>query len=177
MEHLDLAPIARAEGSIVLPAPKSISNRTLLLAALAEGVTEVLGLLDSDDVTVMLAALDQLGVRIQRHGDSRDFTVSGVAGPFPVKSGNFFLGNAGTAFRPLTAALALSGGDYQLSGVPRMHERPIGDLIDALRGLGAKGPTTGNPGYPPLTLSPAQGSGADQVAVRGDVQPVSHRLC
>ena len=116
MEHLDLAPIARAEGSIVLPGSKSISNRTLLLAALAEGVTEVLGLLDSDDVTVMLAALDQLGVRIQRHGDSRDFTVSGVAGPFPVKSGNFFLGNAGTAFRPLTAALALSGGDF-ISGL------------------------------------------------------------
>lgn len=169
MEHLDLAPIARAEGSIVLPGSKSISNRTLLLAALAEGVTEVLGLLDSDDVTVMLAALGQLGVHIQRHGDSRNFTVSGVAGPFPVKSGNFFLGNAGTAFRPLTAALALSGGDYQLSGVPRMHERPIGDLIDALRGLGAQVAYTGNPGYPPLTLSPAQGTGADQVAVRGDV--------
>ncbi|MEN9984690.1 MAG: hypothetical protein RI925_192 [Pseudomonadota bacterium] len=169
MEYLDLAPIARAEGCIVLPGSKSISNRTLLLAALAQGVTDVLGLLDSDDVTVMLAALDQLGVRVQRHGDSRDFTVSGVAGPFPVKAGNFFLGNAGTAFRPLTAALALSGGDYQLSGVPRMHERPIGDLIDALRGLGAQVTYTGNPGYPPLTLAPTAANGADRVAVRGDV--------
>ena len=105
----------------------------LLLAALAEGETDIRDLLLSDDVERMLEALRALGVDWRREGDSLDYRVRGVGGPFPVKGGDLFLGNAGTAFRPLTAALALSGGEYRLSGVPRMHERPIGDLVDALR--------------------------------------------
>lgn len=169
MDFLDLAPIARAEGCITLPGSKSISNRTLLLAALAEGTTTVHGLLDSDDTRVMLAALAQLGVTLAQQGDSRSFRVTGVGGAFPVKTGDFFLGNAGTAFRPLTAALALSGGHYQLSGVPRMHERPIADLVDALVTLGADIRYLGTAGYPPLALAPAQDSGASTVRVRGDV--------
>ncbi|MDP3482840.1 MAG: 3-phosphoshikimate 1-carboxyvinyltransferase, partial [Sulfuricella sp.] len=133
MDYLDLAPIPCVSGTILLPGSKSISNRTLLLAALAEGVTEVKALLASDDTQHMLAALKQLGVNWMQHGDSRDYRVEGAGGEFPVKQADLFLGNAGTAFRPLTAALALSHGEYRLSGVPRMHERPIGDLVDALR--------------------------------------------
>jgi len=154
MEHLDLAPCNHASGAVRLPGSKSISNRTLLLAALAEGVTLVKGLLDSDDVQRMLEALTTLGVRWERIGDSRDYRIEGVGGAFPVKKADLFLGNAGTAFRPLTAALALMDGDYQLSGVARMHERPIGDLVDALRKVGAHIEYLGNEGYPPLAISP-----------------------
>ncbi|MCL4470468.1 MAG: 3-phosphoshikimate 1-carboxyvinyltransferase [Gammaproteobacteria bacterium] len=152
MDYLDLPPIAQVSGTVLLPGSKSISNRTLLLAALADGVTEVKALLDSDDVSHMLEALKKLGVNWTRHGDSRDYRVEGVGGAFPVKRADLFLGNAGTAFRPLTAALALSHGEYRLSGVPRMHERPIGDLVDALRQLGADIAYLGNEGYPPLLI-------------------------
>lgn len=152
MEYLDLSPIPRVSGTVLLPGSKSISNRTLLLAALAEGVTEVKALLASNDTQHMLAALKQLGVNWAQHGDSRDYRVEGVGGEFPVKLADLFLGNAGTAFRPLTAALALSHGEYRLSGVPRMHERPIGDLVDALRQLGADISYLGNDGYPPLLI-------------------------
>jgi len=152
MEYIDLPPIARVSGTVLLPGSKSISNRTLLLAALADGVTEVKALLDSDDVNHMLEALKKLGVNWTRHGDSRDYRVEGVGGAFPVMRADLFLGNAGTAFRPLTAALALSHGEYRLSGVPRMHERPIGDLVDALRQLGADIAYLGNEGYPPLLI-------------------------
>ncbi|MEN6586309.1 MAG: 3-phosphoshikimate 1-carboxyvinyltransferase, partial [Sulfuricella sp.] len=155
MEFLDLSPIARVSGTVALPGSKSISNRTLLLAALAEGATEVKALLASDDTGHMLEALRKLGVNWQQHGDSRDYRVEGAGGAFPVKTGDLFLGNAGTAFRPLTAALALSQGTYQLSGVARMHERPIGDLVDALRQLGANITYLGNEGFPPLAIRPA----------------------
>ena len=169
MEYLDLSPIPRVSGTVLLPGSKSISNRTLLLAALAEGVTEVKALLASDDTQHMLAALKQLGVNWAQHGDSRDYRVEGVGGEFPVKQADLFLGNAGTAFRPLTAALALSHGEYRLSGVPRMHERPIGDLVDALRQLGADIAYLGNEGYPPLAVKPAQIKASGRVQVRGNV--------
>jgi 3-phosphoshikimate 1-carboxyvinyltransferase len=169
MDYLDLAPVPRVSGTVLLPGSKSISNRTLLLAALAEGVTEVKALLASDDTRHMLAALKQLGVNWMQHGDSRDYRVEGVGGEFPVKLADLFLGNAGTAFRPLTAALALSHGEYRLSGVPRMHERPIGDLVDALRQLGADIVYLGAEGYPPLAVKPAQIKAAGRVQVRGNV--------
>ncbi|WP_018151642.1 3-phosphoshikimate 1-carboxyvinyltransferase [Leeia oryzae] len=169
MEFLDLAPIASVKGTVLLPGSKSISNRTLLLAALAEGNTEVKGLLASDDVHYMLEALKQLGVKWSQHGDSRDFLVEGVAGLFPVKQADLFLGNAGTAFRPLTAALALAQGEYKLSGVARMHERPIGDLVDGLRQLGADIRYEGNDGYPPLHIKPATIEANRAIQVRGNV--------
>jgi len=169
MEYIDLPPIARVSGTVLLPGSKSISNRTLLLAALADGVTEVKALLDSDDVNHMLEALKKLGVNWTRHGDSRDYRVEGVGGAFPVKRADLFLGNAGTAFRPLTAALALSQGKYRLSGVPRMHERPIGDLVDALRQLGADIAYLGNEGYPPLAVKPGSIQACGRVQVRGNV--------
>jgi 3-phosphoshikimate 1-carboxyvinyltransferase len=171
-DPLDLAPAARASGTVALPGSKSISNRTLLLAALAEGDTLVRGLLDADDVDRMLEALATLGIGIEPVAGSRDFRVHGQGGRIPVKTARLFLGNAGTAFRPLTAALAFAGGSYELSGVARMHERPIGDLVDALRGLGADIEYAGNPGFPPLAIRKgrAESRGApDRAAVRGDV--------
>ncbi|MEO1766131.1 bifunctional 3-phosphoshikimate 1-carboxyvinyltransferase/cytidylate kinase [Thiobacter aerophilum] len=168
MEYLDLEPIARMAGSVVLPGSKSISNRTLLLAALAEGVTEIKGLLDSDDTRVMLKALRHLGVAWE-WGGSRDCRVTGVAGRFPVQEAELFLGNAGTAFRPLTAVLALSQGRYRLVGVPRMHERPIGDLVEALRQLGARIDYLGQEGYPPLAIHEARLKAHGRVRIRGNV--------
>jgi 3-phosphoshikimate 1-carboxyvinyltransferase len=169
MEFLDLPPVSHMAGSVRLPGSKSISNRTLLLAALCSGATEITDLLDADDVERMLDALRALGVRIERHGASRDFRVNGVAGAFPVKRAELALGNAGTAFRPLTAVLALSDGEYRLSGVPRMHERPIGELVDALRELGAEIRYLGKPGFPPLAIGARTSNAMEQVKVRGDV--------
>lgn len=148
---LCLAPVRSATGYMALPGSKSISNRVLLVAALAQGKTTLKGLLDSDDTRVMLAALKELGVPIRQQADGTTALDGGL--PFGVQTGDFFLGNAGTAFRPLTAMLAMMGGDYRLSGVDRMHERPIGDLVDALRSMGARVDYLGNPGYPPLQIS------------------------
>ena len=162
MDSIELKPVTRAAGIVRLPGSKSISNRVLLLAALARGETEVLGLLDADDTKVMRDALTVLGVSFDGN------TVKGVGGPFPVKAAELFLGNAGTAFRPLTAALAFSNGEYRLSGVPRMHERPIGDLVDALRGIGARIDYAGKEGFPPLVVHPSRLK-TDKLRVRGDV--------
>jgi 3-phosphoshikimate 1-carboxyvinyltransferase len=169
VEFLDLPPIAHVAGVVRLPGSKSISNRILLLAALAQGDTEVTGLLDADDVDRMLDALRALGVRVDQQAGSRIFRVHGTGGRFPVGHAKLFLGNAGTAFRPLTAALALAGGDYELSGLPRMHERPIGDLVDALRSLGADVRYGGASGYPPLAIGKGKVQAGGSVAVRGDV--------
>ncbi|WP_454763130.1 3-phosphoshikimate 1-carboxyvinyltransferase [Cupriavidus campinensis] len=167
MEHLTLGPLTRASGTVRLPGSKSISNRVLLLAALATGETRVRDLLDSDDTRVMLDALKVLGVAWQRDGG--DCIVTGAGGNFPSKSADLFMGNAGTAIRPLTAALALQGGMYRLSGVPRMHERPIGDLVDGLRQVGAAVDYLGTEGYPPLRIGPAQVRIDAPIRVRGDV--------
>ncbi|MBL8447384.1 MAG: bifunctional 3-phosphoshikimate 1-carboxyvinyltransferase/cytidylate kinase [Zoogloeaceae bacterium] len=169
MEFLDLPPLLGANGTVRLPGSKSISNRILLLAALADGVTDIRDLLESDDVARMLEALASLGIRWVRQEGRDDYQVQGVGGGFPVKAADLFLGNAGTAFRPLTAALAFSGGDYRLSGVPRMHERPIGDLVDALRQLGAQVTYLGESGYPPLHVMPGTLTPGGVVRVRGDV--------
>ncbi|MBV8681171.1 MAG: 3-phosphoshikimate 1-carboxyvinyltransferase [Aquitalea sp.] len=169
MEQLRLTPTPHLAGTIKLPGSKSISNRTLLLAALSSGSTVVRDLLDSDDIRHMLAALGLLGVSVEQIGNSRDFRVQGVGGEFPVKSADLFLGNAGTAFRPLTAALALMQGNYQLSGVARMHERPIGDLVDALRIAGADISYRGNPGYPPLIIGSATLRPGEVIPVKGNV--------
>ncbi|OWT65809.1 3-phosphoshikimate 1-carboxyvinyltransferase [Candidimonas nitroreducens] len=166
-ESLTLAPARRAAGAVVLPGSKSISNRALLLAALAQGRTRLQGLLDSDDTRVMLAALRQLGVAVRSIGPT-EVEIEGVC-PFPARQAELFLGNAGTAFRPMTAALAVMGGDYRLSGVPRMHERPIGDLVDGLRALGADIRYTGNEGYPPLAIGRGSLRVDGPVRVKGSV--------
>ncbi|HSB98454.1 MAG TPA: bifunctional 3-phosphoshikimate 1-carboxyvinyltransferase/cytidylate kinase [Burkholderiaceae bacterium] len=171
---LDLPPLRHARGSVQLPGSKSISNRVLLLAGLADGRTEIHDLLDSDDTQVMLQGLRLLGCGIETR-DGRT-AVTGIGGSLPRLHGplKLFLGNAGTAMRPLTAALALlvtrDGGEVELSGVARMHERPIGDLVDALRQLGAQVDYLRHEGYPPLRL---RGGGtlrtAQPIRVRGDV--------
>ena len=168
MEFLDLPQLLSAAGSVRLPGSKSISNRVLLLAALAEGETEVRDLLASDDTERMLEALQTLGVGVTSLGGEA-WKIVGCGGRFPVRQAELFLGNAGTAFRPLTAALALAGGDYVLKGVARMHERPIGDLVDGLRQLGADVTYLANDGYPPLQLKPATIRPDGAVKVRGDV--------
>ena len=172
LSFLDLPGIVSAQGSVRLPGSKSLSNRILLLAALAEGETEVRDLLKSDDTDRMLEALTTLGVKVTPVGEGV-IKVAGCGGKVPVKSADLFLGNAGTAFRPLTAALALAGGEYHLSGVPRMHERPIGDLVDALRHLGADIAYLANDGYPPLQIRPGTlaiaDNGAQTVPVKGNV--------
>ena len=147
---LDIPALVSAAGTVRLPGSKSISNRVLLLAALAEGVTTVHDLLDSDDTRVMLDALRILGCGIVRDGAT--LRIEGLGGMLRTPRAALFLGNAGTAMRPLTAALALLGGDFDLSGVPRMHERPIGDLVDALTQIGCRIDYLGNPGYPPLRI-------------------------
>jgi 3-phosphoshikimate 1-carboxyvinyltransferase len=170
---LDLPPLATAAGTVRLPGSKSISNRVLLLAGLSEGTTVVHDLLDSDDTQVMLEALRQLGCRLERDGAA--LRVTGLGGRLATREAKLFLGNAGTAMRPLTAALALlaatQGGRFELSGVPRMHERPIGDLVDALRQLGCPVDYTGRDGYPPLRLgeTAAPLRTAQPIRVRGDV--------
>lgn len=172
--HLDLPPLRGASGRVQLPGSKSISNRVLLLAGLASGTTRVHGLLASDDTRVMLDALRTLGARLQP--TERALEVSGLGGTLAVHEARLFLGNAGTAMRPLAAALAVlaatQGGRYELSGVPRMHERPIGDLVDALRPLGCTIEDLGVPGYPPLRVSGQPGgqlATAQPIRVRGDV--------
>ena len=169
MDYLDIPAIARVGGSVRLPGSKSISNRTVLLAALADGETVIGELLDSDDTRVMLSALRQLGVACEHDVAARRATIRGAGGRFANQHVDLFLGNAGTAFRPLTAALALSGGEYRLSGVPRMHERPIGDLVEALRQVGARIDYLGNEGYPPLHIRPGMVRLPEAVRVRGDV--------
>lgn len=166
--HLDLNPAVRAQGAVRLPGSKSISNRTLLLAALAGGATRIHDLLASDDTHVMLMALQKLGVRWEQVGASQDYILHGADGVFAVHQADLFMGNAGTAIRPLTAALAAIGGDYTLHGVTRMHERPIGDLVDALNAAGMRIEYTGQPGYPPLHIRRGQ-IHTRRMSVKGNV--------
>ncbi len=165
---LDLPALQGASGTVTLPGSKSISNRVLLLSALCQGTTVVHDLLDSDDTRVMLAALRQLGCGVQVDGTT--VTITGLGGrAWPAEAIEFFMGNAGTAMRPLTAALAVQGGDFTLKGVPRMHERPIGDLVDALRELGCAIDYLGNEGFPPLRVRQPALQLDKPIPVRGDV--------
>ena len=167
LPFLDLPPLRAVHGRVRLPGSKSISNRVLLLAALCSGRTVVHELLDSDDTQVMLQALRQLGCEVTLAGTRA--TIDGIGDRPRQAQAELFLGNAGTAMRPLTAALAVLGGAYHLHGVPRMHERPIGDLVDALRALGCRIDYTGQPGYPPLDIGQPQLRLDRPISVRGDV--------
>ena len=139
-----------AGGELSVPGSKSISNRALLLAALSSGQTELRGLLHSDDTGVMIDALQTLGVEIDVAGEIT--RVSGCGGLFPTTNADIFLGNAGTAVRTLVPVLALGKGKYKIRGVPRMHERPIGDLVDALLSIGAEINYEGQTGFLPLRI-------------------------
>ncbi|HET8882694.1 MAG TPA: 3-phosphoshikimate 1-carboxyvinyltransferase [Solimonas sp.] len=163
---IDLAPIRAARGELRLPGSKSVSIRALLLAALAEGETRLTGVLDSDDTRVMRDALRSCGVPVEICG-ANGLRVRGAT-RFPLRDADIFVGNSGLSVRTLAAVLAFMDGRYRLSGVPRMHERPIGDLVDALRPLGACISYEARDGFPPLRIVPAQARAAQPVRVRGD---------
>jgi len=166
-EFLDVPALRSAAGRVRLPGSKSISNRVLLLAGLCAGRTVVHDLLDSQDTQVMLQALRALGCGVAVQDTQA--TIDGMGGNPRQRQAELFLGNAGTAMRPLTAALAILGGDYRLAGVARMHERPIGDLVEALTAIGCQIEYLGQAGYPPLRIGRPQLRLAGPVAVRGDV--------
>ena len=166
-EFLDVPALRVVSGTVRLPGSKSIANRVLLLAALCEGQTTVRDLLDSDDTRVMLQALRQLGCGVAVDGTTA--VIDGLGGRARQPQAELFLGNAGTAMRPLTAALAVLGGDYRLSGIARMHERPIGDLVDALRALGCSVQYLGQDGFPPLHIGQPNLKLDQPIPVRGDV--------
>lgn len=169
METLLLPPIKKVRGEITLPGSKSLSNRILLLAALAQGETRITNLLDSDDVRHMLTALTQLGVNYELGADRTECSVSGLGGLFCVsQTTELFLGNAGTAVRPLTAALSMSEGQFLITGEPRMYERPIGDLVEALSALGAEIEYSQSPGFPPLRIHGRSLSGG-KVSIKGNI--------
>ena len=172
MQTLTLQPVQKAQGQVTLPGSKSLSNRILLLAALARGTTKITNLLDSDDVRHMLTALKALGVQFELSDDRQQCIVQGQEGAFALSDASqleaLFLGNAGTAMRPLTAALCASKGQFELTGEPRMYERPIGDLVDALRQCGADIEYLGDEGFPPLHIN-GNGLRGGQVSIRGNV--------
>lgn len=171
MEQLKLKKREALIGEVSLPGSKSISNRYLLLGALAKGETIFKNLLNSDDTERMIEALIQLGIKVNQE-EKGQVKVTGNEGSFPYKEGEFFLGNAGTAFRSLTAALALNKGHYILKGIPRMHERPIKDLVDALNSIGGKINYQENEGYPPLEILPSFMTGSlahNKIRIKGDV--------
>ena len=163
-----LKAVQSVSGQVTLPGSKSITNRILLLSAIADGATTIIGPLISDDTLHMIDALKKLQVDLTQK-DNGDILIHGTRGNFKNKSAEIFLGNAGTAFRPLTAALSLSKGQYTLSGLPRMHERPIKDLVDALLQLNADITYLGQEGYPPLKISPSEIMINGPIKIRGDI--------
>ncbi|MDC8831150.1 3-phosphoshikimate 1-carboxyvinyltransferase [Alteromonas gilva] len=169
VEQLTLQPVSRVDGTVNVPGSKSLSNRALLLAALAKGQTTLTNLLDSDDIRHMLDALKLLGVEYVLSESKTECTVTGLGGAFSSGAAlELFLGNAGTAMRPLCAALAASDVTVELTGEPRMEERPIGDLVEALVDAGADITYLKNPGYPPLKITGGQLKGG-QLSVDGSV--------
>ena len=168
-EKLALEPIGKIEGTVTLPGSKSMSNRILLLSALAEGKTKVLNLLDSDDIRYMVDALKTLGLTLTEDRENNILEIEGCAGKIPVKGAELFLGNAGTAMRPLTAAVAAAGeGTFVLDGVERMRERPIEDLVDGLKQLGVDAECTMGTGCPPVKIV-ADGLPGGRVELKGSV--------
>lgn len=169
MHSLTLQPLTKAQGDIQLPGSKSLSNRLLLLSALAQGTTLVTNLLESDDVQHMLNALKLLGVEFSLSADKRSCTIKGQGQAFTTTHAlELFLGNAGTAMRPLVAALCMGDGEFILTGEPRMHERPILDLVDALRQLGANISYLEADGYPPIHIK-ANGLPGGEISIKGHI--------
>ena len=167
-DSLTLAPIKRISGRVELPGSKSLSNRVLLLSMLAEGTTQIQNLLDSDDVRYMIGALEKLGITLQETREKNEISVEGCSGRIPNSDLELMLGNAGTAMRPLTAALTLGQGRYVLDGVPRMRERPIVDLVEGLQQLGAKVRLLNGPPGPPVEIL-AQGLPGGTARIKGSV--------
>ena len=168
MEKLVLEPIQNISGEVHLPGSKSLSNRLLLLSAISKGQTEVYNILDSDDTSYMLNALNSLGIKYEISDDKTTCLIEGVGGPFSVPETDLYLGNAGTAVRPLCAVLCSGIGKHIIRGDQRMYERPIKDLVDALRQLGSNIEYLGNDGFPPLRIN-AHGIKGGQVDIKGNI--------
>ena len=168
MDSLRLNPIPKVNGEVVLPGSKSLSNRILLLAALCDGATTVTNLLDSDDIRRMLEALNAMGIDVELNDDKTQATVYGQGGRLTSPQAPLFLGNAGTAYRPLTAVLATTQGEFELAGEPRMEERPIGHLVDALHTLGADVRYLKSQDYPPLAIKGQRLAGGN-VTIDGSI--------
>lgn len=169
METLTLNPLKSVAGEVTLPGSKSLSNRILLLAALAQGETKITNLLDSDDIRHMLNAFTSIGVEYTLSDDKTECVVQGKAGPLSIDgAAELFLGNAGTAMRPLCAALCLGQGEFTLTGEARMFERPIGDLVDCLRSAGANIDYLGDTDYPPLKIT-GTGLKGGSVSIKGNI--------
>jgi len=159
---------APPKASVRVPGSKSLTNRALIVAALADGPSRLPGALDSDDTRVMVDALKALGIAVEHDRDSALITIEGCGGRFPVDKADLFVGNSGTTLRFLTAALAVGKGSYRIDGVPRMRQRPVSDLLQALNGLGSNARSESGTGCPPVVLE-ADGLDGGYAFVRGDV--------
>lgn len=167
-QAIAIRPVGPIDAAIRPPGSKSITNRALVCAALAAGQSTLEGVLDSDDTRVMMAALQTLGLRLKHDAALRRIAIDGCAGRVPATAAELFVGNSGTTIRFLTAMLTLAHGEYRLDGVPRMRERPIGDLLGALRQLGAA-VEAGSPDECPPVLIHARGLRGGQVEIAGDI--------
>lgn len=170
MNEITLKASKQVCGCIKLPGSKSITNRVLLMAALGSGVTKLIDPLRSEDTDQMINALIKLGVSVKEVNDDKNIIeIKGTEHNFPNKNTNLFLGNSGTTFRPLAAVLAMMRGDYYLSGIERMHERPIKDLVDALEQMGSSIQYEQNHGYPPITVNNSAIEISEPIQIKGDI--------
>ena len=170
MNEITLKASKQVRGCIKLPGSKSITNRVLLMAALGNGVTKLIDPLRSEDTDQMINALIKLGVSVKEVNDDKNIIeIKGAEHNFPNKNTNLFLGNSGTTFRPLAAVLAMMRGDYYLSGIERMHERPIKDLVDALEQMGSSIQYEKNHGYPPITINNSSIEISEPIQIKGDI--------
>ena len=170
MNEITLKASKQVRGCIKLPGSKSITNRVLLMAALGSGVTKLIDPLRSEDTDQMINALIKLGVSVKEVNDDKNIIeIKGTEHNFPNKNTNLFLGNSGTTFRPLAAVLAMMRGDYYLSGIERMHERPIKDLVDALEQMGSSIQYEKNHGYPPITINNSSIEISEPIQIKGDI--------
>ena len=170
MNEIRLKASKQVRGCIKLPGSKSITNRVLLMAALGSGVTKLIDPLRSEDTDQMINALIKLGVSVKEVNEDKNIIeIKGAEHIFPNKNTNLFLGNSGTTFRPLAAVLAMMRGDYYLSGIERMHERPIKDLVDALEQMGSSIQYEKNHGYPPITINNSSIEISEPIQIKGDI--------
>tara|TARA_B100001057_G_C22804306_1_gene932719 strand:- start:309 stop:1604 length:1296 start_codon:yes stop_codon:yes gene_type:complete len=167
MKEHHLPGFSLVKGKVTLPGSKSITNRVILLSSLAKNKTRINNYLESDDTNYMINALESLGVKIEKK--TGYLLVYGAGKSYPIKNCDLFLGNAGTAFRPLTAALSMMDGNYKLSGIERMYERPIKDLVDSLRLMGASINYLKKDGFPPLKISPLSNAINNNISIKGNV--------
>ena len=170
MNEITLKASKQVRGCIKLPGSKSITNRVLLMAALGSGVTKLIDPLRSEDTDQMINALIKLGVSVKEVNDDKNIIeIKGAEHNFPNKNTNLFLGNSGTTFRPLAAVLAMMRGDYYLSGIERMHERPIKDLVDALEQMRSSIRYEKDYGYPPITINNSSIEISEPIQIKGDI--------